>query len=489
MSTTISSCDRSRFAPALAASAILVLVGGCHGADKPPCAPVPGSKTVAVTLGQCPIERESGVGKIYGEAELLKHPTATLKATIVLRTLSQTVRPCPGDTSSDARCTERDQSLTERASLNAQEWACVVQDIVGEGRLPPETIAVWYEVPYHLTSGRPVPIATMVQLPMTLDQVERVAQHPYVERIEPPVDKAWAWNAGAPAPPGDCPKPTDEPIAKLTRLTSIQGLGRQPVVIELKHDGVLPPLVPCTNGTDCSQSDDALWDRTIMSVRELTCVRRWIDAQVTSVPAPVDYTLVTGSLSAAELPPFGQPTVAVKAFGLELTWDESMGIAKHPFVETLWTTPGLAIASAGSGCPPDFSVPVAPVECTSDRESPDGKLSSAARNALEGTSGPQQVVIRVRGGATICTLPECPGPPSPCPERDMYTALWQAQNAESQHCVRALITEVGGTSEPTVEWLVNFISATLTWDQIQVIASHPHVLSIEPAVGGGLTSL
>jgi hypothetical protein len=226
-----------------------------------------------------------------------------------------------------------------------------------------------------------------------------------------------------------------------------------------------------------------------MNARELTCVRRWIDGQVTSVPASVDYTVTMGSIGGAALPPFGQPTVAVKSFGLALTWEEAIGLAKHPFVETLWTTPGLAIASTGSGCPPDFNVPVAPVECPSDRESVDGKISPTARTTLEGTSGPQNVNIRVRGGATICALPQCPGPDSPCPERDMYTTLWQAQNAESQHCVRALVSQIGGTSDPTVEWLVNFFSATLTWEQVQLVAAHPHVSGIEPAVGGGLTSL
>jgi hypothetical protein len=483
MSKTRLSRDWSRLGPALAASAFAIAAVGCHGSGKSSNDATP----VVVTIGQCPAERESAASKIYGEANLPTQPTAPLTATIVLRPLSQTVVTCPGDTSSDARCAARDDSLTERSALNSQEWACIGRDIAGTGLLPPTT-AVWYEVPYHLTAGRPVPVGTMVQLLMTLEQIERVAQHPFVERIEPPVGKAWAWGAGAPLPPDDCPKATDAPLAKLARLTSIQGLGLQPVVIELKDGGVLHPEVPCTSGTACPQSVDALWDRTIMNTRELTCVRRWIDAQVKEVPPTVAYAVATGSIGGAVLPPFEQPTATVKAFGLGLTWDEAVGIAKHPFVESIWTTPGLAIDSAASGCPPDFNSPVAPVACPSDRESFDGKISAAARSALEGSSGPQQVIVRVRGGATICALPQCPGQGQPCPERDMYTALWTAENAESQHCVRDLITQIGGTSDPAVYWIANFFNATLTWAQIQLVAAHPHVSGIELAVGGGTTA-
>lgn len=466
--TTVLPKGWSRFL-ALAASASAIAGLGCHG----PAAPSSNLKTVVVTLGQCPADRESAAGKVYAEASLPVDSAATLTAMVVLRPLSQRVETCPGDASSDARCAVRDVSLMERSSLNQQEWGCVGGDIAGNGRLPPTT-AIWYEVPYHLTTGQPVPIGTMVHLLMTREQIGSVAGHPFVERIEPPPGQGRSWGAGAPPPPDDCPKATDEPLAKLDRLTSIQRMGRQPAVIELKDNGFLPP-----------QADDALWDRTILNTREVTCVRRWIDAQLMAVPPAVDYVVATGSIGAAVLPPFGQPTVTIKAYGIGLTWEEAREIAKHPYVEALWTAPGLAIDTPPAGCPPSFDTPVATVSCPDAREPIDGKLSASTRSALETSTGPQNVIVRVRGGATLCPLPQCPGPDQPCPERDKYTARWQAENAESQRCVRDLITQIGGTSDPTVEWLTNFFGATLTWAQIQAVAAHPHVAGIDLGGGGG----
>jgi hypothetical protein len=468
--TTVLSKGWSRFGSALAASACAIATLGCHG----PAATSSNPKPVVVTLGECPADRESAAGKVHAEASLPVDPAATLTAMVVLRPLSQRVESCPGDASTDARCAVRDASLMERSSLNQQEWGCVGHEIAGNARLP-QTTAIWYEVPYHLTTGQPVPIGTMVQLQMTREQVGRVAGHPFVERIEPPPGQGWSWGAGAPRPPDDCPKATDEPLAKLDRLTSIQGMGRQAAVIELRDDGFLPP-----------QTDDAQWERTILNTRELACVRRWIDAQVKAVPPAVDYFVATGSVGGVVLPPFGQPTVTVKAFGIGLTWEEARGIAKHPYVEALWTASSLSIATPPDGCPPSFDTPVATVSCPDAREPLDGKLSAETRRALEASAGPQPVIVRVRGGATLCPLPQCPGPDQPCPERDKYTSRWQAENTESQRCVRDLITQLGGTSDPTVAWLTNFFGATLTWEQIQAVAAHPHVAGIDLGAGGTL---
>jgi hypothetical protein len=469
-----------RVGRALVASACAITAVGCHGSTKPSRNAVP----VVVTLGQCPAERESSASKIYEGASLPVQPATALTAMIVLRPLSQNVDTCPGDTSPDARCAARDDSLVQRSALNAQEWACVEQEIAGSGSFPSAT-AAWYEAPHHLTTGRPVPVGVMVQLLMTVEQIERVAHHPFVERIEPPPGKGWAWDVGAPLPPADCPEANDEPLAKLGRVTSIQGLGRQPVVIELKDDGVLPPSVPCADGTSCPESVDALWDRTIANTRELTCVRRWIDAQVQEVPPSVDYAVASGSIGGEVLPPFEQPTVVVKAFGLGLTWDEALGISRHPFVESMWTAPGLEIAST-SMCPPDLSSPIQPVACSTDRESPNGKVSAAAVTLSMGSSAPQPVLITVRGGATSdCPLPQCPNRDQPCPAQELYTSRLQSENAESQHCVRELIAQIGGTSDPEVSWLSNVFGATLTWSQVQLIAAHPHVSNVDATVGGG----
>ena len=44
---------------------------------------------------------------------------------------------------------------------------------------------LWYELPYHLTSGRPVPIGLAFGLSLTPAQIAAFAQHPFVEKIEP----------------------------------------------------------------------------------------------------------------------------------------------------------------------------------------------------------------------------------------------------------------------------------------------------------------
>jgi hypothetical protein len=87
-------------------------------------------------------------------------------------------------------------------------------------------------------------------------------------------------------------------------------------------------------------------------------------------------------------------------------------------------------------------------------------------------------MVAIRGGAHICPLPECPGRDQPCPDRDRYTSRWQSENADAQHCVRELITQIGGTSNPETFWLVNEFEATVTWAQIEMVAAHPHVLRI-----------
>jgi hypothetical protein len=83
----------------------------------------------------------------------------------------------------------------------------------------------------------------------------------------------------------------------------------------------------------------------------------------------------------------------------------------------------------------------------------------------------------VRGGAIICSLPSCPT--RTCPEKDQIIARWQAENLESQRCVRQVIGAVGGSSSPEAFWLVNSFEANLTWAQIQTVTAHPQVKLVE----------
>ena len=116
------------------------------------------------------------------------------------------------------------------------------------------------------------------------------------------------------------------------------------------------------------------------------------------------------------------------------------------------------------------------VTCTTDQEPIDGKISAAHRVWFETMSGAMTVIIGAEGGAKVCPLPDCSV--RPCAERDAFLDRWQAENLASQRCIRDLIVSIGGTADATA-FLGNSFAAMLTWEQIQVVAAHPHVTSVE----------
>jgi hypothetical protein len=130
------------------------------------------------------------------------------------------------------------------------------------------------------------------------------------------------------------------------------------------------------------------------------------------------------------------------------------------------------------GCPPDLTKPIPVTVCPAERTAISGKISDEDQVLFSsGGTMPFDVVITIEGGAHICPVEACADPPS-CPARDAILARYEAESLESQRCVRALIESEGGTSSPQVFWLGNSFSATLTWVQIQSVATHPHVVSI-----------
>jgi hypothetical protein len=439
------------------------------------------SETVDQTT--CPVGRESGAGKVAHESYLRAHPEATQLVYVQLRELASSVPACPDSADVGAPCPARDEALVERQRTNLQQVVCVLRDLGPPGQIR-QPVALWYERPFRLTSGRPVPVATGFEVAALWPQIETLATHPLVERITPSPGKAAATGVMTLEPPGECPKELESPLSKLQMAEGIRGQGRRPVVIEMRDDGLLPPSIACADGTLCEEAINSLWERAILNTRHLTCVGRWLDTVLKEPPPPVNHYSARGSLVAPLIPPFSQSAMTVKSFGLGLTWEEALELARHPYIESIWTAPGLQIGSPPEGCPPDLTKPIPEVACTTVREPVDSKLEPAYRAKWEQSQSPQQVVILVRGGAKICPLPECPVHNQSCPDQERFISHWKAENEASQRCVRALIGELGGSSESEIPWLVDMVEAHLTWPQIQAVAAHPHVERIEPSSTG-----
>lgn len=142
----------------------------------------------------------------------------------------------------------------------------------------------------------------------------------------------------------------------------------------------------------------------------------------------------------------------------------------------------MPLESGNPGCPPDLTAPIPPTSCPSEREAIAGKIPERDAMIFRSSAGPHRLTVGTRS-ATLCPLPECTGSDRTCPSRDAYLARWEAETIEAQHCVQEMIASIGGTSskEPL---LGGSFEATLTWSQIQVVASHPHVLRINAAETG-----
>jgi hypothetical protein len=366
-------------------------------------------------------------------------------------------------------------------AANAAGLNCVLE-VLGSRIAADSVQALWYERPYHLTSGEPVPIGVMFSIPLTWSQVQLVASHPFVDNVEPVPGSATSLGVPAPSPPVECPLATDTAMPKLQRATILQGQGRQPAVIEIKDVGLLPEAVSCSDKSACQMDVTVLWERTILNTRHRTCLNRWIDAALTAGPTMIGYNEIVGTALGPPLPPFGQSTYTTKSFGLGITWDDAVLIAKHPYVESVWSTVDLMrLPPAMPNCSPDLSSPLPMTRCPMSLGSAAGKILASDVAALQGP-GVHSVMISVIGGARICPLPACAT--SACPERDQVITRWEAENLESQHCVRELITSIGGASSPDTLWLINAFTADLTWDEIQTVAAHPQVGSIESTSGG-----
>jgi hypothetical protein len=469
----------------------VALLGGCSagrasgtrdgGRDAAPDVHSSGADGDGSFTFACPTEPESGDGKIRSNVYVQTQPNAVYPVAVWLKSPEQI--SC-GASSADPMCS--DAALANRQALNAKMWECVGAWLGGQdaGRTP-QAQTVWYENPSVDSSGQPAPVATAFAAPLSVSQIQMLATSPLVAAIDPMPGRGAGVPVSSFVVPEECPAAGDDPAPKLSDATSIQGAGRQAVVVDYVDDGYLPPDVSCPNPDDlCSDRVHRLWLRTILNTRAVSCVNRWLDTQLTSPPSPVSYATAQGTPLAPSIPPFGQGVSVLESKGMGLTWDEATVLARHPYVARIWVASGVQIDPDSPGCPPDLTSPISATPCTDTREDVDGKFSSHGRMVLEQSSGAVQVTIQVEGGAMVCDVEHaCATDPS-CPSLDAIHERWRQENVASQQCVRSLIDSLGGQSADAAnaDWLVDAFVADLTWPQILEVAGYPSVLHIEPNV-------
>jgi len=463
---------------------VIVLAGallGC-GAKRTDTAPEQPPPAFSVDPTQCPELAPDGAGKVAHQAYLEQHPDLTHHVTVRLRELSWSAPTCPGPEGGAAICAERDQSLRELQELNAKQAQCVFSAFGPSGSLE-APLAQWYEAPRVRGDGSPTPIGRAFSARALWSQIEQVARHPYVERIEPALGEAAKLGVAPPLIPAECPAPLDSPTAKLVDAAQGTTGERQPVVVDLAAS-LLPATRSCPTEEElCDDQIASGWERTIVGRRMLTCVLSYLDSKLEGPAPELGYKMVDGIPLGAKLPPFSDPIHATLSFGLGLTPSEITELAKHPYVARIWTSPGLSIDTPPTGCLGDPSAPAQAPQCSSVTEEISGKFTPAARADWEAAAGPNEVVVSVRGPAPVCPRPECPGRAAACPELDRYNQALEAQTRASQTCVRALIASLGGTASDEVLVLGDAFPATLTWPQIQAVAAHPDVVQIDPRFG------
>jgi hypothetical protein len=452
---------------------------GCGGTGPSSSSPEP-APAFSVDPERCPEAGKSSAGRIAHESYLRTHAELTHVVAVKLRTLPGSVPSCSADDEA-ATCVERDEALAGRQALNVKQFACVATAFGSSAALG-GPLAAWYERALLGSDGFPVPIGTVFEARASWSQIEVVAAHPYVERIEPALGEASRIGVAAPTVPAECPAAEDPPAGKLTDVASIEGGGRLPAVIELTEES-LPALRPCDGDGPCDDWFASGWERTIAGRRMLTCVRSFVDNVLTGPAPSVPYTTVDGVPDGPKLPPFGDVIHATLAFGLAVTWEEAREIARHPYVRRLWTSDALRTDAPPNGCPPDYESSVELPECSTIESDITGKFSDEARGLWESSPDPNEVLITVLRDGELCPAPVCPVRGVQCPELREYDDRMMEEALASQHCVRELIASLGGETSAEVFVLGNSFPARLTWPQIEVVLTRPEVIQIDPAAG------
>ena len=374
-------------------------------------------------------------------------PDATHRVIVNLRAPSSSgLAPCDVAQSERGECVEGADVLLARFQGHQRHIECLLEahgDLFGR-----ELHRFWwYERLRRSEAQEPAPILLSFSVNILGRDVRALASHPTVAGVTL-APAQWPGN-------DECPTERESIEGKLVEDTTEDGAHF--VIVSLRT----PPL-ESPDCTDCPELTFAQRALHIVQSRRATCVQQ--SAHALARPLRIlPHGSAGGSLGADRT--LSYPL----SFSVALTGPQARELAGHPYVEqvhvTDWGVP------AEEMCPPsDLNGEV----CPDEREPIDGKIIDRATLELDGE---HDVIIQVTGGATPCPI-ECPGRP-PCPAMDAAAAQWTADNLTSQRCVRAELEALSVAPDPDTTWLVNIITARLTWTQIAIIAAHPHVLTIE----------
>ncbi len=411
----------------------------------------------------CPSARESAENKLPPVGDGVIESEAIISAIVHLRAV-------PGSSAG--------RSGAERVEQNLQQVQCVFAEFGDDGVQPG---ARWYEPITDAEAAR-YPIGRAFSARVRWATLKVVATHPYVEKISLDFGQGHRLDPFVRERAFDCVLPEQESSSQVAVDEPQTPTERIAVVVELSQDH-LPTVRECDSGVElCEASIASVWGRVMASTHTLTCVKDWLNAALEGFPAPVAYIAQDEWHDFPVLPPFGQAPLATRAFGVALNWNEIQAASRHPFVKAIWSSSGLTLDELPEGCPPSYTAPNSQPSCDQTSEPFARKVTpdSVALWSSEPTTA-FEVLVAVAKNYVACPRPACPGTAKQCPERDNYNAWLASASQASQTCVRHLISELGGISSAESFTLGNGFAATLTWAQIQAVASHPDVISVSPA--------
>lgn len=360
------------------------------------------------------------------------------------------LRDCGVDASERFECVDNAETLLERFRRHQTHLDCLMAE---RGHLFGSDVhrLWWYERLRVSESEGPSPILISFEVSVLGRDVRSLASHPVVSRITLPP----ATQTSRPIDP-ECSTERESIDGKFTDVETREGSLFAIVTLRAPVD------VPVCE--DCVERTHAERGLHVVMNRRSTCVQQWV-AELSGEHRLLPHAGAGGTVGADITRSF--PV----SFAVPITREQARMVASHVYVERVEIA-DLDIPDADR-CP---AADLNPGACPTERVSLDGKIEQ--RVILE-RAGLHEVSILVRGGAQPCPF-DCPGRGAECPDRDAAVAQWTEDNLVAQRCVRAELDSLDASYSAEATWLVNTLTAQLTWPEIEAMATHPHVERLAP---------